>query len=477
MSNEEITQHQFPTKILMSFTLSSFALGLMMNILLVWMPFYYETVVGFPTILYFIGFTIFTVWDAFNELIAGVLTDKTYSFTKRWGKRFPWVFFSSIFFGVVSIFVFLPPDASIADGWVTFIFFIVILFFYDGLLALWTVSTGALRSDKFRSDADRRKIGAFQTVFGTIGGVMGAVTGGIFIGLFGGLASPIAYVLTMGLFAVIGTIIAVLALPGAKDNQEALGREIVLAETGRSGWGEIRYFFKVMGNGFKNSNFRAWIVYIVANSVYGAIFAPSLTYFVVVVLKYDPLAAGGIVTLLSLPFTLAGILLIPLFLYLVKKYGHLRMFKSALILWPICLIPFLIVSDIISALIVGAILGAVSGLIGVSSVPVSCDLIDEGSVYEETRIDAKYSAIIMFISQLGQVVFAASIFLIHDVFTDYDPALGSAQSPLAVFGIRAQIAIVPIIFLVIAVIYFFLQWKLDPEKVLEIKAKLKELKL
>ena len=97
MSNEDLTQQQFPTKTILSFTLSSCALGLMMNILLVWMPFYYETVVGFPTFLYFIGFTIFTVWDAFNELFAGILTDKTYSFTKRWGKRFPWVFISSIF--------------------------------------------------------------------------------------------------------------------------------------------------------------------------------------------------------------------------------------------------------------------------------------------------------------------------------------------------------------------------------------------
>ena len=393
------------------------------------------------------------------------------------GKRFPWVLISSIFFGLVSVLVFLPPDASIADGWVTFIYFIAMLFVYDALLALWTVSVGALSSDKYRSDVDRRKIAAFQTLFGTLGGVMGAVTGGIFIGLFGGLASPMAYVLTMGLFAVIGTIIAVLALPGARDNQKALGREIVQSESDRSMGSEIKYFFKVMGKGFKNSNFRAWMVFVIANSVFGAIFAPSLTYFVVVVLGYSFLQAGSVVTLLSLPFTLAGIVLIPLFLYLVKKFGHLKMFKYALILWPICLVPFLIISDFISALIVGGILGAVTGLIGVSRMPVACDLIDEASVNEQTRIDAKYNAIIMFLSQIGQVVFAAAIFLIHDVFTDYDPALGSNQSALATFGIRAQISIVPIIFLVIAIIVFFKTWKLVPEKVVEIKEKLKELQI
>lgn len=467
-----VTKQEFPTKILVSFSLASCALGLELDYFLVWLPYYYEHIVGLPTIFYFIGFAIFTVWDAFDDLIAGVYTDKTYSFTKRWGKRFPWVLISSIFLGLVTIFVYLPPGVDIAGVWLTLAYFVIMLFIYDGLLSFWTVSLASVRSDKYRSDVDRRKIAAFQTVTGTIGGVIGSVTGGIFITLFGGLDIASAYVYTMGLFASIGTILAILALPGVKDSEKVLKRSIVEEEQGFKGWKDFKEFFKVMVNGFKNSNFRAYIVFTIANSVFGAIFAPSLTYFVTAVLKYEPEIAGSIVTLLAIPFTLAGILFIPLFLYLIRKYGHAKMFKLTLVIWPICLIPFLFVSDLISAMIVGAVIGALGGLLGVSMVPVLCDMIDEGSVLEGRRIDAKYNAINIFISRLGQVVFAATLYLIHNVLTDYNPAGGTHQSELAVFGIRAQIGLVPMIFFIIAAVYFIHAWKLKPEDMLEIKSKL-----
>ncbi len=475
MSSEDvekyISKQEFPIKILVSFSLTSCALGLMMNFLWGWLPYYYEHVIGFPTVLYFIGMAIFTVWDAFNELIAGVLTDKTYSFTKRWGKRFPWVLFSSIFFGLISILAFLPPGVDIGEGILTFVYFIVILFVYDGLLAFWTVSTAALFSDKYRSDVDRRKIAAFQTLTGTLGGVVSAVAGGIFISMFGGLDVASAYVYTMGLFALLGTILAVAALPGAKDSEKVLNRSIVDSEKGLSGWSDLKDFFVVMKNGFKNPNFRAYMVFVIASSIFGAIFAPSLTYFIIAVLKYDPIIAASMVTILALPYTLASILLIPLYLYLTRKHGHVKMFKVALILWPISLIPFLFVSDIISALIVSATIGVVAGMMGINSGLVRASIIDEGSILEGRRIDAKYNSITMFLSQIGQLVFAFTIWLIHDVLTDYDPALGNAQSDLAVFGIRAQIALVPMIFLIIGAIVFFMQWKLTPEDMKEIKSK------
>ncbi len=467
-----VTQQIYPTKILLSFSLASAALGIMTNVLWVWMPFYYENVIGLPTFLYFIALTIFTVWDSLNELIAGIYTDKTYSFTKRWGRRFPFVLMTAIPFGILTFLVFTPPSVNIWNAWLTFIYFLAILFIYDGLLAFWTVSIAAIRSDKFRSDVDRRKIGAFQTVIGTLGGVFGAVTGGIFISLFGGIENATAYIYTIGLFVIIGIVLIILSFPGARDSEKVLNRKIVDNVESLGGWGDFKEFFKVLGRGLKNTNFRAFLIFTIANSVFGNVFAPSLTYFVTVVLKYEPGIAASIVTLLAVPFTVAGIVLIPLYLYLIKKYGQAKIFKFALIIWPICLIPFLFVSSLIGAMIVGAFLGAAAGLIGVVLVPILSDMIDEGSVREGRRVDSKYNAILMFVSQFGQIVMALSLWLIHDVFTDYNVAAGINQSPLATFGIRAQIALVPMIFIVFAAIYFYFQWKLTPKEMLEIKAKL-----
>ncbi|MHA1197171.1 MAG: MFS transporter [Promethearchaeota archaeon] len=56
-----------------------------------------------------IGFIIYAIWNAVNDPLVGYLCDRPYFFTKKWGRRFPWII-SSIFPSILCyILLYSPP--------------------------------------------------------------------------------------------------------------------------------------------------------------------------------------------------------------------------------------------------------------------------------------------------------------------------------------------------------------------------------
>ena len=53
--------------------------------------FYYEVVIGLNVWLIVLALTIFTVYNAINDPIIGFLVDRNTRFTRKWGRRFPWI--------------------------------------------------------------------------------------------------------------------------------------------------------------------------------------------------------------------------------------------------------------------------------------------------------------------------------------------------------------------------------------------------
>lgn len=52
---------------------------------------FYETEVGLGSSLTGVALIVFAVWDATNDPIVGYFSDRPFRFTKKWGRRFPWV--------------------------------------------------------------------------------------------------------------------------------------------------------------------------------------------------------------------------------------------------------------------------------------------------------------------------------------------------------------------------------------------------
>ena len=89
--------------------------------------FYYEAVVGLDAILVAIAMTIFLIYNGVNDPIFGFLIDRNFRFTKRWGRRFPWIVVGIIPW-VISVYVLFSVPSTIdgatnpvaAFGWLLF---------------------------------------------------------------------------------------------------------------------------------------------------------------------------------------------------------------------------------------------------------------------------------------------------------------------------------------------------------------------
>ena len=60
------------------------------------MTFYYQSFIGLDITLFLIAQLIFMVYNMFNDPFLGYLSDRSKRFTKRWGKRFPFIIMGAI---------------------------------------------------------------------------------------------------------------------------------------------------------------------------------------------------------------------------------------------------------------------------------------------------------------------------------------------------------------------------------------------
>lgn len=107
--------------------------------------------------------------------------------------------------------------------------------------------------------------------------------------------------------------------------------------------------------------------------------------------------------------------------------------------------------------------------------PCFSDVIDEIVVKTGKRQEGIYTGIRTFFGRLSIVVQAISIAVVHEI-TSFIPG-AEIQTDLALWGIRVILALIPMIFYIVA---FFFMWKvydLTPEKVQKIQVQLKELNL
>ena len=103
--------------------------------------------------------------------------------------------------------------------------------------------------------------------------------------------------------------------------------------------------------------------------------------------------------------------------------------------------------------------------------PTFSDVIDEIVVKTGKRNEGIYTGIRTFFGRASNIIGALTIAIVH-IATNYVPS-AATQEPLAQFGIRIIMALIPMIFYFLA---FILMWKvydLTPEKVKKIQEELK----
>ena len=133
------------------------------------MFFFYERVLGLDTLLVFFAMLIFTAWDAINDPLIGFLTDRNTKFTRKAGKRFPWIVIGIIPATLIFALLFMPPTTDAAnDPLPVFVWVILITCLFDTLTTLCFVNIDSLFFDKFRTGEAMRKARGWGTPLGMI---------------------------------------------------------------------------------------------------------------------------------------------------------------------------------------------------------------------------------------------------------------------------------------------------------------------
>ncbi|MFX0064123.1 MAG: MFS transporter [Candidatus Hermodarchaeota archaeon] len=422
---------------------------------------FYQVQVGLDIGLMFLAGIVYTVWDMFNDPFIGHISDRNNRFTRRWGKRFPWLVIGTIGLLFAVVLLFLSPTVSIAGSLFTFLWFLVFLSVYDGILSAILVNYKALVPNKFKSKEERTLISTFIQFFMILGPFIGLIIAPILLRI-----SYVAMALFLAGFVFVSYV---LSLPGLREDEEL--KEVYFRE-------EVHptpFFSEFISNikqSFRERSFVVLAIVTVCITVASTLVNTSIPYYIVYNLEWE----REMQAIINMPFVLMSVLPIPIFFWLIKKFGHAKAFKYSLLLLPIpLLMMFISFGDFMVVLIGAGIYGFIGGIMVIAQIPVQADFFDESAVKYHKRQEGVYLGIWNFFGRLNTAIQLGILFMIQSFFGFNAGA--TTQTVLAKWGIMIHFTLIPAIFLFIGAIVFLKYWYLTPDKIKPIKDELERLGL
>ena len=263
---------RYSKKIMGSFQLGNL-IGLMFGQLYsIQMPAFYLDILNMSPTFYLMALIIFTVYNMINDPILGYYSDRSSRFTKRWGKRFPFIIIGAFAWALMPFFFFVAPSALIIGQLGLFVWYLVVQCTNDTAFSLFDVNRIALFPDKFRHPNDR-KIAGFLTVFlETTGVILGIVIPILILGILG---PEEGYVFQAIIISAIGIALVFLMIPGVREDEEMRERrsQLNIAMKGEP-------FFKSIFTTIKDKNLLGFIIFYLCYGTTMGIVMGSIPWFV-----------------------------------------------------------------------------------------------------------------------------------------------------------------------------------------------------
>ena len=151
------------------YSLAMFGLSIAGYMYVTYGTFFYTETIGLSMKLIALGNVLYAVWDAFNDPIAGYLSDRTRT---RWGRRKPWLLVSVPVFVLSSILFFSPP-ASLGTGVGLAVYFTVFLMLTETGNTISTVNYHSLLPELYRDEKRRNQANALRQAMQLVGMIIG----------------------------------------------------------------------------------------------------------------------------------------------------------------------------------------------------------------------------------------------------------------------------------------------------------------
>ncbi len=436
------------------------------------MYYYYHIVIGLHPVLILTVIAINTVWASLNDPLIGWLTDRNFRWTRKWGRRFPWILIGFIPQSLCLIMVFAAPELDPANPLPVMLWLILSLFLYDLFITLVDIHVSILRADKFRTEIERRKYAGAWAFFDMIAQVLGMMLPPLL--LFFGLENPLSYTVMATIMALIMITFGFAFLPGAREDKIIIDRYF-------SRDYERLHVFRGLLLVLKQKSFLTFYAAYIAFLCATTIMTGMVVYLTTFILRSED---TDVMTVFFALFLVGALISIPIWLKILKKMNNNK--KTYLIgSFILCglIIPLAFFQTPIDLGIFMFTMGFGTGCVWTIGMPVLYSNVQDDFV---VRTGKQQKGILVGTwAVIGLATSFIDELLITLVFTltGFDPGLSTyaelvasgANVDLVILGIRLLLGIIPMLVLLTGTLIFWKFYPLSQDKVIENKAKLNEL--
>ncbi len=438
------------------------------------LQYYAAHILLFPQLTISMIYLIYSTVDAFNDPIIGYIADQTTRFTKKYGKRFPWIMSGRILQPIFLILCFIPivPIASGSGNLMLSItWFLVMMCIYETMGTACEINQDAMFPDLFRGQLERTKSIRAKQVVSIIFQIFITLFVPLVLGRLGGEDSQNAYLGTAIMCVIISYILLVPFTYGAYENKEMRAFRARLDSDRKS---KANSSLKsTLITIFKDRNWMGFVLMFFLYSVAGICFLNGIAFFLYDGLGYDIDSLDAILPyIIFLVMTFIGSLL---FLPLVKKQGARNCTILSLVLMCFFFIfLFLLPVSFLNILCIGG--GISYGGIIVSGIYVNAETIDNAVIKSGKREEGSYMGILRVFTAYSYALqtFLFALVSMNTGFISSDPSTFTEQTYM---GLLIQITLIPLGILLIGLILFVLMYKITKEDALNNSKKLKQLGL
>lgn len=407
--------------------------ALFFNTVQAFLIFFYTDVVRLDPKLVGLAFAIsYGVWNAINDPLIGVLSDRTRT---RWGRRIPYIALGAPLTFLLFVLVWSPPlggkPLTNPSHTGIFIYFAVIIALFDLANTTVSVTYTALFPEAFEDLKERTEVSIYRQIAAMIGTALGMALMPVIVG------SLSARVGSLGGWTGAGMILGLvgggafgIALLGSRERKESSAEEALPF---------ITAFKETLTN-------RSFLAFVGANLMICYIWS-WLSAMVPFFTKYVIRAKEEQMSLLFIGMFVATILFYLPWRWVALRLGSKRTLALAVTLFVIFILLVLVVGNLMQALMMMLLVGAAnSGITLVRDIVLS-DVIDEDELRTGRRREGSYFGVNAFVERLVMVLVGGSSSLVLGL-SGYNAALAT-QPPSVALGIRMGMGLLPVVALVI----------------------------
>jgi glycoside/pentoside/hexuronide:cation symporter, GPH family len=440
------------------------------NISIFFLLVFFTNVAGIPAGLAGSVLMIGKIWDAINDPIIGVLSDRTKS--RRWGRRLPWMLYGAIPFGIIFFLQWIVPrfgaDQS-SNIWPLFWYYVVIGLLSQVFYTVVSLPYAAMTPELTQNYDERTTLNSFRFAFSIGGSIFSLILAQIIFSKISDREQQ--YLLLAAVCAIISVLALYVCIFGVRDR--------VLAFEAKRTQGEQPAsipFFEQLKIVFSNRPY-LFVIGIYLFSWLGVqVTATTIPYFVVNYMRLNDSDVPSVM------IAVQGTALLMLFVWsaLSKKIGKKIVYFLGMSLWIIAAGGlFFLQPGQIGLMYLMAIMAG----FGVSTaylVPWSLipDVIDLDEVQTGQRREGIFYGFMVLLQKLG---LALGIFLVGNALQSagFQAAIpGQTTLPIqpdsALLAIRIAVGPLPTIFLICGLFltYFYpITREMHAEIMMKLKAR------